>query len=143
MYLLDDKVRDRQQRYLRLATLLGEEDTTGRLCALALEMEKHREKFGQASAAPEDWRLVTAILLAEIDVFLARARGAMFFASRQLRPLRFSAYDLWEAAQLCREEAEASVHVAVRRALASRARELVMLGEKIAREETGGRYEAG
>jgi hypothetical protein len=142
MYLLDDKVRDRQQRYLRLATLLGEEDTTGRLGALALEMEKHREKFGQASAGAEEGRLVMAILLAEIDVFLARARGAMFFASRQLRPLRFSAYDLWEAAQLCREEAEASVQVALRRALASRALELVMLGEKIAREETGGRYEA-
>jgi hypothetical protein len=92
---------------------------------------------------PEERKLVTATLLTEIDVFLARARGAMFFASRQLRPLTFSAYDLWEAAQLCREEAEASMYIAMRRALASRALELVMLGEKIAREETGGRYEAG
>lgn len=142
MYLLGDKVRDRQQRaarYRRLATLLGNDEPTDRLCALALEMEQQRENFGPAEAVERT--LDTTILLAEIDTFLARARGAVFFASRLLRPLRFSADDLREAARLCREEAEISEAVAMRRALASRAVDLEMLGDKIARENTEGRNE--
>jgi hypothetical protein len=139
VYLLGDKVRDCQQRaarYRRMATLLGDD----RLCALALAMEQRRENFGQAEAGER--MLDTAILLAEIDTFLARARGAMFFAGHLLRPLRFSADDLGEAARLCREEAEASEAVAMRRTLAARAHDLAMLAEKIGRTNMEGRNEA-
>ena len=127
---LRDKARDWQQhlaRYRRLSTLFAEDETAGRLCTLALEME-HRIGTG-ADAEADDRVLDTAILLAEINTFIARARGGMFFASQLLRPLRFSADDLREAAQLCREEAEASEAIPMRRALSSRALELAILGE--------------
>ena len=85
---------------------------------------------------PRALRRDQAILLAQIDTFLARARGAMFFARHQLRPLRFSADDLREAARLCWEEAEASEDLAMRRAFAARALDLAMLGEEIDKEMT-------
>jgi hypothetical protein len=125
---LRDKIRDWQQhlaRYRRLSILFAEDEIAGRLCTRAVEM-KHRPGTG---AGADDRMLDTAILLAEINTFIAGARGAMFFASRLLRPLRLSGDDLREAAQLCREEAEASDAVAMRRALSSRALELQILGE--------------
>ncbi len=138
---LRDKDPDWRQhlaRYRRLSILFAEDETPGRLCAPAMEMEHLIEKFGQAGveAEAEERMLDAAILLAEIDTFLARTRGAMFFASHLLRPPRFSADDLREAARLCRAQAQASEAVATRRALASPALDLAILGE----ESRPGRY---
>jgi hypothetical protein len=134
---LDDKFRDRQQRatrYRQLSALLGEDETAGRLRILALEMEQRLRTFGRAAAAAQVRMLDNAILLAQIDAFLARAPRAMFFASPRLRPLGLSADDLWEECRLCREEARESEDAATRQALASRALALAAIGEKISRE---------
>jgi len=135
---LDDKLRDWQQRatrYRQLSALLGEDETAGRLHTLALEMEQRLHTFGRAAATAEERMLDNAILLAQVDTFLARARGAMFFASHLLRPLGLSADDLREESRLCREEAEDSENAATRRAFASRALALAVIGEKIAVEQ--------
>src|SRR5216684_7372292 len=87
MSRLDEKLRDwhqRAARYRQLSALLGEDETGGRLHTLALEMEHRLHAFGRAAATAEERMLDNAILLAQIDTFLARARGAMFFASRAL-----------------------------------------------------------
>ena len=143
---LRDKAPDWQQhlaRYQRLSIPFAEDETPGRLCAAAMEMEHRIEKFEQAGveaeAEAEERMLDAANLLAEIDTFLARTRGAMFFASHLMRPPRFSADDLREAARLCRAEAQASEAVATRRALASRALDLAMiLGEESRPGKYGG-----
>src|SRR5258708_37230648 len=99
---LDDKFHDWQRRaarYRQLSTLLGEDETAGRLRILALEMEQRLRTFRRAAAAAQARMLDNAILLAEIDTFLARARGA----SQRLRPLGLSADDLWEESRLFRE----------------------------------------
>ncbi|HEX9462762.1 MAG TPA: hypothetical protein VGB82_09180 [Alphaproteobacteria bacterium] len=132
---LDDKFHDWQRRaarYRQLSTLLGEDETAGRLRILALEMEQRLRTFRRAAAAAQARMLDNAILLAEIDTFLARARGA----SQRLRPLGLSADDLWEESRLCREEAQESEDAATRQAFASRALALAAIGEKIGREHS-------
>ncbi len=137
---LDNKLRDwhqRATRYRQLSALLGEDETARRLHTLALEMEHRLHAFGRAAATAEERMLDNAILLARIDTFLARARGAMFFASQLLRPLGLNTDDLREESRLCREEARDSEDAATRRAFASRALALAVIGEKIAVEYAG------
>ncbi len=108
---LDNKLRDwhqRATRYRQLSALLGEDETARRLHTLALEMEHRLHAFGRAAATAEERMLDNAILLAQIDTFLARARGAMFFASQLRRPLGLNTDDLREESRLCREEAQDS-----------------------------------
>ena len=137
---LDEKLRDWQQRtarYRQLSMLLGEDETAGRLHTLALEMEQRLNTFRETRTVAQERLLDNAILLAQIDTFLARARGAMFFASQLLRPLRLKPEDLREESRLCREEARESEDIATRRALATRALALAVIGEKIDLEHTG------
>ncbi len=134
---LDDRVQDWRQRaarYRRISDLLGEDGADARVRVLAREIEQQLENFRHLRAAAEEHKARNAVLLAEIDTFLARAQGAMFFANHLLRPLRFSADDLREESRICREEAQACEDMTVRRALASRALALAMLGEKVARD---------
>src|SRR6266853_159699 len=114
--------------------LLGEDETAGRLHTLALEMEQRLNTFRENRTVAQERLLDNAILLAQIDTFLARARGAMFFASQLRRPLGFNTDDLREESRLCREEARDSEDAATRRAFASRALALAGIGEKIAVE---------
>jgi hypothetical protein len=137
---LDEKSYDWQQRAARcrrLSNLLGADETAGRLHSLALAMEQRLNTFRQTRAVTQERMLDNAILLAQIDTFLARARGAMFFASQLLRPLRLKPDDLREESRLCREEAEEAEDAAARRAFAARALALAVLGEEIDMERTG------
>lgn len=124
-----DEWAERVQRYRKLSELLGEDATTAPLRALALEMERNLRLRTELRARHEQLKHLHDVLIAEIDVALTCAR------SRLLRAPRFSAASLREESRLCREEANAALATAVRRAFASRALDLAMLAEHRARND--------
>lgn len=138
---LDDTSRDWRERMVRvrrLADLLRAGPAGGRLAALAQEIEQGMLRLGDTAAIARDTCRHCAAIRTEIAGLVARSRSELFFAKHFLREHRYSADDLREESQLCREEALASADVEVRQELAGDAFQLAMMGETISRTEKGG-----
>jgi len=129
---LDEKQDDWQQRiarFRRFAALLGEDEAMAPLRSLAREMERRLMERYALGARYEELKRIGDVLIAEIDVVFAWARSSL------VRAPGFTAEDLREESRLCREEADAALDAATRRAFAKRALDLAMLGEEITREK--------
>jgi hypothetical protein len=129
---LDEKQDDWQQRvarFRRFAALLGEDEATAPLRALAREMERRLLERYALGARYEELKRIGDVLIAEIDVVFAWARSSL------VRAPGFTAADLREESRLCREEASAALDETTRRAFAKRALDLAMLGEEITRDK--------
>ena len=125
--------QQRCERFRRLSTLLGEDEATAPLHALALGMQQSLDDWREIRATRQQLRRWRSGLLGEMDTVLVRSRGAMFFSKHMLRPFSYSAADLREESRLCREEAQTADDVETRRALAAKALGLAYLGEEVER----------
>lgn len=129
---LDEKLdswEERLARYRKLSALLGEDEATAPLRALAVEVGRRLFKRFELKHTYEDLSCLRDVLIAEIDLVLLWTRNHL------LRPPRFSPEDMREASRLCREEAQAALDTVTRRAFAARALDLAMLAEQLARQK--------
>ena len=124
-----DDLQERIARFRKFSLLMGEDEATVPLRALALEMERHLLERRELRAQRHELMRLREVLLAEIDVVLAWSR------SHSLRAPSFSSDDLREESRLCREEARAALDLATRRAFATRALDFAMLGEQHAQRK--------
>jgi len=67
--------RQRCERYRRLATLFGQDETTAPLHTLVLEMKQNLNTWREATATRQQLQRWRSVLLAEIDTILVRSRG--------------------------------------------------------------------
>jgi hypothetical protein len=137
---LDETRRDWQNRIERcrdLAHLMRGETAGTRLVALAREIEQQLQKQSELLAVAKERQRQCSAILAEIDGVLDRTRLELSLS--QLRPNQcYSADDLREEAQLCREESLNGHDIETRRAFAGRASQLAMMGEALLRKEGEG-----
>jgi hypothetical protein len=136
----DEARRDWQSRIERcrgLAHLMRGDTAGARLVALAQEIEQQLQKQSDLVAVAKERQRQCRAILAEIDGVLDRTRLELSLS--RLRPNQcYSADELREEAQLCRDEALNGHGVETRRAFAGRASQLAMMGEALLRKEGKG-----
>lgn len=125
-----------QSRCERWSALLREDGQAAPLHALALDLKQNWEQRRELMAQAEALKCYRATLLAQIDRILTQIQAEMALAKQRQHPLSFSAEDMREESRLCREEAAATADMEMRRAIASRAVALAMLGEAAERLRT-------
>jgi hypothetical protein len=126
--------RQRAARYRTMSALLGEDESAGRMRALAVELENRLTDLERLATDGEDLAAMTRVLLGEIDAFLGQAQTVAANARSLARPGKSRAADVREEARLCIEEGKAAAQRAVRRAAASRAFALAQLAEEMERD---------
>jgi hypothetical protein len=126
-------VQERATRFRRFSALFGEDQFTSPLRALAIRLEQQLEPAALDGGARASY---IRVLVVEVDTFLARAKTALDFAKYRLRPACFTADEVREASQLCRDEARMATEEE-KRSLALRALELAQLAEKMERDFGG------
>lgn len=125
--------RRRAERYRWISVHLGEDQTSGRIAALAAEAEAHLAKAKGLSADGENLAAMTRVLLAQIDMILVRGKSLLNEAHARLRPGHFRAEDVREEARLCLAESKAALDREMKQAVASRAFALAELAEQMDR----------
>jgi FixJ family two-component response regulator len=125
--------RRRAGRYRVLSARLGEDQTSGRIAALAAAAEARLAESKRLSADAAVLTAMTRVLLAEIDTVLAHGNSRPNDARSLLRRGHLRAEDVREAARLCVAESKAALGAEMKQAVASRAFALAELAEQMRR----------
>jgi len=129
--------QERASRCRRLAGVLHAHEASGRLTALAQEIEEQSHNLARIAAIGEARRRHTAALLDAIEEIGGHIRIQFFFAQFLLRENSFTQEALREEIRACREEAKASLAGSeLRLAFARQAAELTQFAAAIRRDDS-------